>query len=94
MAARRALDLGLVERNEFFSFYRSYEQDERRKQRMRTSGGDFWNTQNTRVGLRFGANVVRATREGKLLYRDAYRLTGLHGKNFDSFAERLGFRNA
>ncbi|MFT5836950.1 MAG: Zn-dependent peptidase ImmA (M78 family) [Candidatus Azotimanducaceae bacterium] len=94
VAARRAMDLGLVEKADFFSFYGSYQKDERRKQGLRRGGGDFWNTQNTRIGRRFGATVVRATREGKLLYRDAYRLTGLQGKTFDSFAERLGFRKA
>jgi hypothetical protein len=34
---------------------------------------------------------VRAAREGRLLYREAYQLTGLHGKTFDRFAETLGF---
>jgi hypothetical protein len=30
-------------------------------------------------------------KEGRLLYRDAYRLTGLHGKTFDRYADYLGF---
>jgi Zn-dependent peptidase ImmA (M78 family) len=92
VAARRALDLGLASREEFFDFYRSYQEDERRKQARPSAGGNFWNTQNVRVGLRFGAAVVRAAREGRLLYREAYQLTGLHGKTFNRFAETLGFR--
>jgi Zn-dependent peptidase ImmA (M78 family) len=91
VAARRALDLGLVSQKEFFDFYRSYQEDERRKQARPSTGGNFWNTQNVRVGQRFGAAVVRAAREGRLLYREAYRLTGLHGNTFDRFAETLGF---
>lgn len=92
VAARRALDLGLVEREAFFSFYRDYTAEERRSADSREGGGNFWNTQGVRIGQRFGTAIVRATKEGKLLYRDAYRLTGLNGPTFDSFVEKLGFR--
>ena len=54
--------------------------------KKKSTGGNFWNTQNVRIGQRFGLAVVRAAREGKLLYRDAYRLTGLHGDTFEKFA--------
>lgn len=39
------------------------------------------------------ASAVRrfTRRTGKLLYRDAYRLTVLSGKAFDQFAQELGF---
>jgi len=91
VAARRALDLRLLNRQEFFEFYRKYQEDERRQKR-KSSGGDFYATQGTRVGERFANAVIRAVKEGRLLYRDAYRLTGLHGKTFDRYAESLGFR--
>jgi Zn-dependent peptidase ImmA (M78 family) len=91
VAARRALDLQLMSRREFFDFYREYKEDERR-QRRTSSGGDFYATQGTRIGERFASAVIRAVKEGRLLYRDAYRLTGLHGKTFDRYAEYLGFR--
>ncbi len=91
VAARRALDLELISRRQFFTFYREYLEDERRQQE-RQGGGSFWNNQNVRLGQRFGAAVVRAAKEGRLLYREAYRLTGLSGPTFDKFAERLGFR--
>jgi Zn-dependent peptidase ImmA (M78 family)/transcriptional regulator with XRE-family HTH domain len=92
VAARRALALGLVGRQQFFAFYAAYQEDERRKQRSTKPGGDFWATQNVRVGQRFGAAVVRSAREGRLLYREAYSLTGLSGGTFDRFAEKLGFQ--
>jgi Zn-dependent peptidase ImmA (M78 family) len=90
VAARRALDLQFATRDEFFAFYRDYLDDDRRK-RGESKGGHFWNTQNVRVGSRFGAAVVRAAKEGRLLYREAYRLTGLRGKTFDKFADSLGY---
>ncbi len=92
VAARRVLDLDLITKKEFFQFYEGYQKDERRKKETKKNkGGDFWNTQNVRVGERFGAAVVRAAKEGRLLYREAYQLTGLSGKTFDRFAENLGF---
>lgn len=92
VAARRALDLGLIHRADYLAFYRAYEIDERRTQGTRASGGHFWNTQSVRIGERFGAAVARATKEGRLLYRDAYRLTGLSGDTFNKFAESVGVR--
>jgi Zn-dependent peptidase ImmA (M78 family) len=89
VSAYRALDLGLIVKKEFLTFYHDYQNNERRK--PRPEGGDFYATQNLRVGRRFASVVVRAAKEGKLLYSEAYRLTGLYGKTFDSYAASLGF---
>jgi Zn-dependent peptidase ImmA (M78 family) len=89
VAARRAFDLGLIGRAEYARFYQEYEEDERRKTSVKSSGGDFYATQDVRIGRRFGSAVVQAAKEGKLLYRDAYRLTGLSGQTFDRFADSL-----
>jgi Zn-dependent peptidase ImmA (M78 family) len=94
VAARRALDLALISRGAFLDFYRSYLQNERRKASKVSSGGDFYANQNYRIGRRFAETVVRAAREGKLLYRDAYQLTGLYGSTFDRYAESLSFGGA
>lgn len=91
VAGRRALDLQLMSRAEFFEFYREYQEDERRHKQT-SSGGDFYATQGTRIGERFANAVIRAVKEGRLLFRDAYRLTGLYGKTFDRYADYLGFR--
>jgi Zn-dependent peptidase ImmA (M78 family) len=90
VAARRALDLHLITKNEFLSFYGEYLNDERRKAADRPDGGDFYANQNSRVGRRFASAVVRAAKEGKLLYSEAYRLTGLYGKTFDHYAASIG----
>ena len=89
VAARRALDLNLIRRTEFFDFYAEYEADERRTQQSRGEGGHFWNTQGVRLGRRFSQAVVQAVQEGRLLYRDAYSLTGLRGSTFDKLVERV-----
>lgn len=93
--ARRALDLRLIERDKFFDFYEQYQdrQDkEEQKKKKKPSSGDFYANQNLRVGRGFADHVYRAVKEGRLLYRDAYHLTGLYGKTFAKYAEKLGYR--
>ncbi len=59
---RRAMDLGWVEREEFFRFYNDYTQQEHQSQQAGTGGGDFYNNQNTRVGRLFASQVIRAAK--------------------------------
>ena len=84
VAAHRALRLRLIDRDEFGRFYDTYQQQATRRPDERT-GGNFWNSQNVRIGHRFGAAVSRAVKEGRLSYREAYALTGLRGDTFETF---------
>lgn len=90
VAARRALDLDLITKTTFFAFYKK-DQDEWRQrkaeQRAKKGGGDFYSTQDIRLGRRFAGFLVRAVREGKVQYRDAYRLTDLKGETFNRYAD-------
>ncbi|MGD9897197.1 MAG: ImmA/IrrE family metallo-endopeptidase [Candidatus Methylacidiphilaceae bacterium] len=88
VAARRARDLKLVRPADFSRFYRRYEEGERQK-RKAPRGGDFYATQNLRLGRPFGEAVVRAVKEGKLSYSEAYRLTGLYGTAFHRYSAQL-----
>ena len=85
VAARRALDLNLIDRATYFDFYGDYLADERRRKENSPGGGDFWNNQNVRLSRRFSTAIARAVKEGRLLYREAYALTGLNGKTFERF---------
>ena len=89
VAARRALDLNLIARTVFFDFFNAYQNDERRRA-IKSKGGNFYRTQNVRLGKRFARSVMLAAKEGRLLYRDAYSLTGLRGATFDRYAKSLG----
>lgn len=89
VVGRRAMDLRLVDREYFFDFYEVYIRQER-KQKPATGGGDFYNNQNTRVGKLFAAQVIRAAREGRIGFKQAYELTGLNGGAFQEYARRLG----
>lgn len=88
VAARRALDLKLIKRTKFFEFYNDYLKEEDRK-KADAQRGNFYNNQVGRIGIRFARAVYRAAKEGRLLYRDAYQLTGLHGKTFDQYGRML-----
>jgi Zn-dependent peptidase ImmA (M78 family) len=91
VSARRALDLGFITKQAFFEFYDAYIADVRRRSAsQKGSGGDFYVNQDMRIGRRFAEAVIRAAREGRLLYRDAYQLTGLSGDTFDRYAGHLG----
>ncbi len=82
--ARRALDLGEINRDTFFEFYNNHIQQHFQKKKSQESGGDFYATLRKRLNLTFISTVNRAVRENKLLHRDAYELTGLRGSTYES----------
>jgi Zn-dependent peptidase ImmA (M78 family) len=90
VAARRALDLNLISKETFLKFYEGYQKRVYQK-KDKSSGGNFYATQNMRVGRTFATNVILAVKSDRLLYDEAYHLTGLYGKSFDRYAASLGF---
>ena len=90
VAARRALDLKLITRAKFFAFYKKDRNDFQKAKaalKEKKGGGNFYATQAVRLGQKFSRAVVRAVAEGRMLYRDAYRLTGLKGTTYDRYAD-------
>ncbi len=83
--ARRALDLGYLTKAEFFTFYNEYSNREILKKENQGDGGNFYATAKKRIGLSFAAHVNQAVKSGKLLYRDAYKLTSLKGDTYQTF---------
>lgn len=87
---RRAMDLNFVGREVFFSFYREYTQQEYHRGQRQASGGNFYNSQNTRVGHLFATQVIRAAKEGRIGFGEAYDLSGLNGGAFQKYARKIG----
>ena len=83
--ARRALDTGKIAKSQFFDFYEEYSKREFVKKENKTSGGDFYATTRKRLSITFAAHINNAVKSGKLLYRDAYKLTSLKGDTFQTF---------
>ena len=92
VAARRALDSGLIDKPAFRAFYADWQN--REHQTTSAGGGNFYGTQNMRVGITFAGAVIAAVRSGKLPYLEAYELTGLYGRTFEKFAHQLGIDEA
>ncbi len=90
VTGRRAMDLGLVDRQVFFDFYDAYVQRERKQTARVAGGGSFYNNQNVRVGRMFAIQVMRAAKEGRIGFKEAYDLTGLNGGTFQEYARRIG----
>ena len=91
VVARRALDISLISQEEFSEYYRKNRARSWGGRQEENGHGNFWNNQRARIGPRFGAAVFRAVKEGRLSYREAYGLTGLTGRTFDSMPEKMGF---
>ncbi len=89
VTGRRAMDLRLVDREEFFDFYEIYTQQEYQREQG-GGGGNFYLNQNLRVGSRFATQVIRAAREGRIGFKQAYELTGLNAGAFQEYARRIG----
>lgn len=83
--ARRALDIGKISQREFYKFYEDYINREFIKKENQSGGGDFYATTRKRLSMTFAAHVNNAVKSGKLLYREAYKLTSLKGDTFQTF---------
>jgi len=85
---RRLMDIGLYSRDQFFTFYNNYMRDfEDRNNTPESGGGNFYATARMRISPTFARYINQAVKTGNLLYRDAYRLTGLKSKTFERFMQ-------
>ncbi len=82
--ARRAYALNMLSSQDYQYFFNQYRSKWKTyKKNSDAGGGNFYLSAAKRVGKLFGAYIKAAISSGNLLHRDAYRLTGLHGKSFD-----------
>ena len=82
--ARRALDTGKITKGQFYNFYEEYTNSEFYL-KAKSTGGDFYRTTKKRLSMTYAAHINNAVKTGKLLYRDAYKLTSLKGDTFQTF---------
>lgn len=92
VVARRLFDLSLIGRDEFSRFYREWQASEARKAKKAKedeSKGDFYASQNIRIGHRFGDLLTRSVQAGTTLYSDAWHLTDLKKNTFQEYAQKI-----
>jgi Zn-dependent peptidase ImmA (M78 family) len=91
--ARRLLDLNYINKTNFIEFYNDFIEtitNMNLQSGDRKSGGNFYNSSNFRIGIEFFSRIHCAVSEGKMLYRDAYQLTGLKAHSFSEYVSRSG----
>lgn len=66
VVVRRASHLNLISKEAYFNFYQERQHQEINQVRE-NSGGNFYATQNLRVGRRFADAIINDTREGNTL---------------------------
>jgi len=86
VAARRALDLGFLTHPDFLEFYQNYINKEHR---VISSGGNFYNNQNMRVGKFFATQLLSDAKEGRIQFMEAYHLSGLYGGSLERYVNLL-----
>ena len=90
VAARRALDTELITGKEFKEFYDRYmaeahkRQEQLKEERKDKQGPLFYNFAPLHISKRFIRTVITAIGERRILYREAYSLTGLKSESFDA----------
>lgn len=90
VALIRARDAGLISQKKFDALYEA-ERVGWRPPESKTSGGEFYKTQGSRLGQRFARAVIVSTLEGRTTFTEAFRLLGLkREKTFDELGKKLG----
>lgn len=86
--ARRAYELRLISRDEYRAFYMEYQQ--RPIPVKKGLGfGDFYATATKRVGRLLAVHIINAVNSRQLDYLQAYRLTGMYGKTYQTFVKKF-----
>ena len=92
VAARRALDTGCILQKDFDAFYTEYKlkYNASKVQENKKRGGPTPDLMAPhRVGRKFLQTVFTAVDERKILYTDAYYLTGLKSESFDKARDKM-----
>ena len=88
---RRLYDAGALSRAQFDQAYRTELGRLSSLKDQSAGGGNFYNTEATRVSKRFATALLVSTFEGNTLFRDAARLLGIKKvSTVNEFASRLG----
>ncbi|WP_417739278.1 ImmA/IrrE family metallo-endopeptidase [Rosistilla oblonga] len=91
VVGRRAFELELISRTDFFTFYQEQMEQWRDLKALRKAEKKpipvFWQQQDLRLGGRFGQAVAQAYAERKLLPSEARDLTGFSRDAFSKYAD-------
>ena len=86
--ARRAYELDLITREEYHNFYIEY-QGRTISVSKKSGFGDFYATATKRIGRLLAVHIINAVKRQQLDYLQAYRLTGMYGKTYQTFVRKM-----
>lgn len=86
--ARKAHDVGLLSNDRYNEFWREYN-SRPILENKKSAGGDFYRSSVKRIGKTLAIHIKNAVNSRQLSYVDAYRLTGLYGKTYDTFMTNI-----
>lgn len=92
---RRMFDQRIIEWETYRRLYREEERKfhARKAKRKEAGGGNYYATQQVRVGRRFARALIGSALEGRTPYREAYNLLGVKKtKTFQELARKLNFQ--
>jgi len=78
---RKALDLGFIQKSDFWNFYNEYTN----KPYKKSEGGQYWNFKPYEVSRKFYSFVDNALKRGKILPSNAYKLTNMKANTYENF---------
>jgi Zn-dependent peptidase ImmA (M78 family) len=84
--ARRLLDINKITKTEFNSAYNTFRLSQSETP-AKGNGGDFYNTSPYRISRQFFKLVYNSVKLNRMLYREAFRLTGLKPGSFDGYVK-------
>jgi len=80
--ARRAMDIGYISEQHYYSLYRQWRNEKTDTPTKQSGGGVFIPTAIKKTSRTFLIHINNAISRNRLLHMDAYRLTGLKGDSF------------
>lgn len=89
---RRAFDLKLIGRSEFFEFYLQQKEQWRQFREKRGDGGSYYRTIPVANGRNFTEAVLLSVESQSTLAREGAQLLGIKTSNLDALAAELGIR--
>lgn len=94
VACIRVSQIDLISQKEFDENYKIFLEEMKKnmlskEKKEKKTGGNYYNTQMSRLDLKFVNSVNRKAKEGKILYTEAYSLIGAKGKIYDNLVERM-----
>lgn len=88
--ARCARDEKLIGDAEYQSVVEASRRQWAKREKGTRSGGDYYNTKQSRLDHRFVERLAASVSEGRTTYVDAYRLTGTNYQTFPKLLETVG----